>query len=66
MGRSHIHVLRAGFALLILAAAAYLVAIWTTEITPQRFGLSGVVFMVSGLIALGLGRLMSPVPASMR
>jgi high-affinity Fe2+/Pb2+ permease len=66
MGRSHIYVLRAGFALLILATAAYLAAIWTTEITSERFGLTGVVFVVSGLVALGLGRLMSPVPASMR
>lgn len=52
--------------MLILATAAYLAAIWTTEILSDRFALTGVVFMVAGLIALGLGRLMSPVPASMR
>lgn len=66
MNHSHTIVLRAGFALLILAVASYLAAIWTTEIMSERFGLTGVVFMVAGLIALGLGRLMSPVPASMR
>jgi hypothetical protein len=66
MGRSHIHVLWAGFVLLILATAAYLAAIWTSDVTSERFGLTGVTFMVAGLVALGLGRLMSPVPASMR
>ena len=52
--------------MLILATAAYLAAIWTTEIMSERFGLTGVLFMGAGLVALGLGRLMSPVPASMR
>lgn len=66
MGRSHIHVLRSGFALLVLATAAYLAAIWTSGLTQERFGMSGVVCMVAGFIALILGRLMSPVPPSMR
>lgn len=66
MGRSHTYVLRTGFALLILATAAYLAAIWTTGLTSERFGMSGVLFMCTGLLSLGLGRLMSPVPASMR
>lgn len=66
MIRSHIVVLRAGFVLLILAAASYLAAIWTSETTSERFGLTGVLFMSAGLVSLGLGRLMSPVPTSMR
>lgn len=66
MNRSHTFVLRTGFILFILAAAAYLAAIWTSEITSERFSLSGVLFMCTGLVALVLGRLMSPVPASMR
>lgn len=64
--RSHTFVLRTGFGLLAAAVLSYLAAIWTSELTSERFGLSGVLFMCAGLVSLGIGRLMSPVPASMR
>ncbi|HEX9227580.1 MAG TPA: hypothetical protein VF885_13130 [Arthrobacter sp.] len=66
MDRSHIHVLRAGFGLLILAVVAYLAAIWTSGTTSERLGLTGVLFMCAAVAALGLGCLMRPVPASTR
>jgi fucose permease len=57
-------IFRIGFGLLVAAALSYLAAIWTSEMTSERFGLSGVLFMCAGLVAFLFGYLMSPTPSS--
>jgi CHASE2 domain-containing sensor protein len=63
MDRSRTIAFRTGYALLILAAVAYLAAIWTTETTSGRLGLTGLVLMLSGFTACIIGAIMPANPA---
>lgn len=50
MSRSTINYI--GVALFVAAVLSYLAGIWTTETTSENFGLTGVLFMFSGIAAL--------------
>lgn len=51
-------VLRAAIVLCTVSIVAYLSAIWTEELVSDRFALTGVTFMVAGLVALIIAGIM--------
>lgn len=54
-------VLHTGFVFLALAIASYLSAIWSNELVSERLGLTGVTFMVAGLVFLVIAGIMGCV-----
>jgi hypothetical protein len=60
-------ILRTGFVFLALSITAYLSAVWSDELVSARFGLTGVTFMVAGLVFLVIAGIMGsvwPAPAT--
>jgi hypothetical protein len=53
------YLVRTGLLLLFVSIASYLLAIWESGITAERFGLTGVAFMGAGFIALVVGGIMT-------
>ncbi len=60
------NVQRIGFGLLVAAALSYLAGIWTTETTSEHFGMTGVLFMFSGIAALVTAAFLPDLPAKRR
>lgn len=54
-------ILRAGFLFLALSIAAYVSAVWSDEMVPSRFSMTGVTFMVAGLVFLVIAGIMGSV-----
>lgn len=54
-------VLHTGFVFLALAITSYLSAIWSNELVSERLGLTGVTFMVAGLVFLVIAGIMGSV-----
>lgn len=60
------YLVRTGLLLLFLSISSYLLAIWESGVTAERFGLTGVAFMGAGFIALVVGGIMTAWHAGSR